>query len=265
MKRLLVILSLLLAINVFAMGPKEVVSQIEQNFIGYKVSVVDVLRTGVYVIKMEKGSQKSFLVTDGEYLYPNAFNIMSKENVISKYQLRDTAYDIDLSKLTKVSSGQGDRKLIIVTDFECPYCRRSHTLFETKIKQMFPNGIETYVVNFPLSFHKKADLFARIFLAGMEQNVNLMKYLFSENTTTSDDAIIERYAKVLHKNKDEFKQLLYSQEISNKLQSDLQLVQKLGVSGTPTFFINGSKNPNKFYMVRNGDSNFFKYLKEGVK
>jgi protein-disulfide isomerase len=96
-------------------------------------------------------------------------------------------------------------------------------------------------MHFPLSFHPKADIYARVFEAGMALGSNFYEELFSttkEFDQKSDDEIIEYFAA---KTSDvaKFKELVANEDIKNKIQSHMQKAQSLGVTGTPALYFNG--------------------------
>jgi len=60
-----------------------------------------------------------------------------------------------------------------------------------------------------------------------------------ENQRDLEPATFERYAKEIGLDVDKFKKDLDSKPLKDRIDGDLSQARKLGVSGTPAFFING--------------------------
>ncbi len=134
--------------------------------------------------------------------------------------------------------------IIEFSEFECPFCERFY-------RQTFPlieeNYIETgevrYVFrDFPLSFHQNAQKAAEAAECADEQG-KFWEYhdkLFG-NQRALDINSLKQYAKDLGLNTAKFNDCLGSGKMVSEVQKDFTDGSKYGVSGTPTFFINGIK------------------------
>lgn len=93
----------------------------------------------------------------------------------------------------------------------------------------------------PLPFHKKADVYSRIFEAGLAMGKNFADELYAttpEYDKKSDDEIIADYAAKTDDAK-KFRELVASDEVKQKVQENSKMAQELGVRGTPHIFFNG--------------------------
>jgi protein-disulfide isomerase len=164
---------------------------------------------------------------------------------------------VNLEELTKsfaAAKGSEDAPVTIVefSDYQCPFCRR---WFNESLPEIQENYIDTGKVrflyrDFPLSFHPMAVPFAEAArCAGdqekyweMHDKIFEEQDKFGSGTITSitlDD--IKQWAEDLGLNTEEFNSCLDSGKYKQAIQDDFTAGSNLGVSGTPTFFINGQK------------------------
>ena len=66
-----------------------------------------------------------------------------------------------------------------------------------------------------------------------------MHDLIFENQRDLSQATFERYASQLDLDMDRFKRDVESDEVKKRIEEDIRQGNKLGVTGTPAFFING--------------------------
>jgi protein-disulfide isomerase len=146
--------------------------------------------------------------------------------------------------------GKSDALVTIVefADYQCPFCDRANTTIGA-IKQKYGKDVRVVFKQFPLSFHKEADDAARAALAAGEQG----KYWemhetlfdnFKEFKSRSSD--FDAYAAELAKEAGVKNLKKFASDLSKNatkydaiIARDQKLGEKLGVRGTPHFFING--------------------------
>jgi protein-disulfide isomerase len=149
--------------------------------------------------------------------------------------------------------GPKDAKVTVVefSDFECPYCSRAAEVVD-QIKAKYSKQVRFVFRQFPLSFHKNADLAAQASLAANEQGKfwSFHDVLF-KNQRSLDRKSLEDFAKKAGLDMAKFKKALDSKTFQNQVQADLKLGSAVAVSGTPTMFINGQRvqNPTDFDSV----------------
>ncbi len=132
--------------------------------------------------------------------------------------------------------------IIEFSDFQCPYCGR---FFIQTLPLIEKNYIETGKVkfvyrDFPLGSHQYAQKAAEAAKCADEQG-KFWEYhdkLFS-NQNALDTSSLMQYAKELALNETTFNDCLNSGRMAPKVQKDFNDGLKYGISGTPTFFING--------------------------
>jgi protein-disulfide isomerase len=129
----------------------------------------------------------------------------------------------------------------LFSDFQCPFCAQ----FAPAIRELQKEGIEgayfeVEFKQFPLNFHPEAQLAALAALAAREQGKfwEMHDLLFANQTALKRNDLL-RYAKKVGLDLDRFVTDLDSERLKKTIEADMAEGIKRGVSGTPTFFING--------------------------
>lgn len=216
------------------------------NDVTYEVEVIEPVE-GVEALKFVKltfkdaeRSQEQYVFTDGTYIIPDITEVATGAGIKDKLVFKNTPpADIDLSKLT-LAYGNKDAKnyIVEVSDFQCPYCRRAHEYLKEKLAG---KDVAIYFMHFPLAFHPKAQLYAKVFEAGAAQNANFYDELYStapDFDAKSDEEIIDYFAA---KTADAaaFKALVNDEATAAKVAEQMQAAQAMGISGTPALYFNG--------------------------
>jgi len=146
------------------------------------------------------------------------------------------------------TQGSADAPLTIVefSDFQCPYCARSvgtiHALMKNhtgKARLVFKHA--------PLPFHAKAPAAHKASMAANEQG-KFWEFRQILMATQQDWGKVEdgkakfiTYAKQLGMDAARFERDMDNPKYQRILDEDMALGKKLGVQGTPTYFINGAR------------------------
>ncbi len=132
-------------------------------------------------------------------------------------------------------------KIVEFSDFECPFCGRALPTI-TALVQKYGDDVAVYYRHFPLSFHPNARPAALAAECAAEQGkfTEFHDKLFANQQALSN-ADLKKYAGDLGLDTAKFNQCLDSSQYASKVDSDFSLGSQTGVSGTPTFFINGAK------------------------
>ena len=148
--------------------------------------------------------------------------------------------------------GNKDASVTIVEylDFECEACGAYYPLVK-QLAEEFKNDVRFVNRYFPLPGHKNGLPAAlAVEAAGKQGKYWEMHNILFDNQKnwgekqSPDPAIFEGYAKQIGLNMDQFKKDVGSNEVKERVNRDKNSGTKLGVSGTPTFFLNGEKIPN---------------------
>ena len=140
--------------------------------------------------------------------------------------------------------GKKDAPIIIVSfeDYQCPFCGRAFQQTFPLIKKNYVDTGKVKMVfrDFPLSFHPEAQPAAEASECADEQG-KFWEYhdaLFN-NQQSLGQALYTQIAEELKLDTAKFKQCLDSGKYTQEVQDDFNYGAQLGVSGTPTFFVNG--------------------------
>ena len=143
--------------------------------------------------------------------------------------------------------GNEDAKLTIVefSDFQCPFCKRAR---DDAVKQIEEQYIKTGKVkfvyrDFPLtSIHPMAQKSAEAAECADDQG-KFWEYhdLIFEKQAGLSITSLKQWAGELGLNENDFNKCLDSGKYAKDIQADSSYGQSIGVSGTPSFFVNGKQ------------------------
>jgi protein-disulfide isomerase len=159
---------------------------------------------------------------------------------------------IDGATLTK---DNGETKVTVVnfSDMECPACKKAHELLGGLSTTA---GVKIVFRHFPLGIHKNAPLAARAVETArvMGKGWEMIDLLFAKQEEWSVDANIEirlvSYAKTLGLDDKVFLEKLNSPEVAAAVQLDVNLGDRLRLSGTPTIYVNGEQIAADFVVAK---------------
>ncbi|MBI4091641.1 MAG: DsbA family protein [Candidatus Levybacteria bacterium] len=149
--------------------------------------------------------------------------------------------------------GQQNAKVTMIefSDFECPFCKSyfDQTLSQIKKDYVDKGLVKLYYRHFPLDFHPAAMPAALASECANEQD-KFWEYhdkIFTEQDKISGktaDVIatqLKLFAQELGLNTSQFDGCLDNTKFQANVDADLNDGRTAGVSGTPTFFINGNR------------------------
>lgn len=128
--------------------------------------------------------------------------------------------------------------IIEFSDFRCPYCKRWHNETMNPLFEMYPEQIRLIYRDFPVVGGFEAALAAEC--AG-EQGDYFAYHdlLFSGEFQELNSEAYSAYAEQLGMDAEELLACVEDATFAEEVQADARYAASLGVSGTPTFFING--------------------------
>ena len=137
--------------------------------------------------------------------------------------------------------GPADAPVTIVefSDFQCPFCSRAETVVDEVMKK-YGNKVHLVYRDYPLSFHPFAEKAAIASECAKDQGKywEMHNAMFGNQSKLAVADLVET-AGGLGMDKDKFKACVDGDKFKSEVQHDFQDGQKYGVTGTPTFFING--------------------------
>jgi protein-disulfide isomerase len=142
--------------------------------------------------------------------------------------------------------------LIEFSDYQCPYCR---TFYNQALPQIKEKYIDTGQINlvyrdFPLNFHDGAIPAAAAAECAREQGGDEVYFQMHDKifdgqndlghgTVKIPNESLTQYAEDLDLDMNEFEKCIESDDVKAEIAADLSTGQKVGISGTPGFILDG--------------------------
>jgi len=141
------------------------------------------------------------------------------------------------------SQGPENAPITIVefSDYQCPYCVRWYKEVYTRLMKDYAGKIRFVYRDFPLySIHPEAQSAAEAADCAGEQDAYWLYHdaLFGQKSGLGTQAYTQ-YASELGLNIDQFNNCVSEHRFKTEVDADFEFATSLGVSSTPTFFVNG--------------------------
>ena len=163
----------------------------------------------------------------------------------------DTSGSSDVQP-TEHKTGEGTTGVTLIEygDFQCPACAQYFPILQ-QVKQKYGDQITFQFRHFPLTqIHQNALISSRAAeAAGMQGKFFEMHDLLYQNQQSwsesqSPSAIFEQFAQQLSLDIDKFREDMKSELVNDLVQADLREANKLELSSTPSFVLDGKKIDN---------------------
>jgi protein-disulfide isomerase len=144
---------------------------------------------------------------------------------------------------TSAIKGNKNAPITVVefSDFQCPYCARFAPTIDEVLKA-YPNDVKFVYKDFPLSFHKQAKNAAKAARAAGEQGKFWeMHDLIFANFAKVNEVMFKDFATKLNLDMNKFLADFSGTKYDNLIQQDINLGRQVGVTGTPSLFMNGKR------------------------
>lgn len=132
--------------------------------------------------------------------------------------------------------------IVEYSEFQCPFCERVQPAAKRIMKE-YQGKIRWIVRDFPLGFHNRARPAAIAARCAKEQGKywDMYEEMF-KNQKSLSDADFKKYAKEIKLDVKKFDECVAKPgKIVDVIDSNMRSGEKLGVTGTPAFFINGRR------------------------
>jgi protein-disulfide isomerase len=129
-------------------------------------------------------------------------------------------------------------KIIEFSDYECPFCKKGEESVQQVMKE-YGDRVQLYYRDYPLPFHKNARN-AAIAAGCANSQGKFWEYhgkLFAMDELSPEK--MRATAVEIGLDEAKFNKCFEDQEFKKQIEKDIEDGQGVGVSGTPTFFING--------------------------
>ena len=129
--------------------------------------------------------------------------------------------------------------IIEFSDYECPFCKRAEDVVD-QVMSTYGDKVKVVFRDFPLPFHANARPAAEAANCAASQG-KFWEYhgkLFDNQAALTPDKL-NGYAAEVGLDQQKFSECLAQKPHAAAIDKDIEDGQKVGVSGTPAFFING--------------------------
>lgn len=176
----------------------------------------------IYELIIQQGKKKGilYLTKDGKYLIVGSLIDENQKNLTQERFEEITKVDfssLPLNDAIIIKKGNGAKKLVMITDVDCPFCKKAYQWLKEK------TDYTLYVFLFPLPMHPNAH----------EKSI---KVLCSENKEAALGLAKEDKEIPAQKCSDG----------ENILKKHMALAETLGVTGTPLFITEAGKKISGF-------------------
>ena len=178
------------------------------------------------------------------------------------------------AKPTNHVKGENAKQITLVEygDFQCPVC----ALYEPTVKEVYEKykgDIQFQFRHFPIqTAHENALAASRAAEAAAIQGKfwEMHDLLYANQTSwarsQTPQTFYEQYAQQIGLNVDQYKTDFASSKVNDLINADAAEGSRVGVDGTPSFFLNGKKIPNSELSDQNQPSleKFSKVIDEAI-
>jgi protein-disulfide isomerase len=163
-------------------------------------------------------------------------NLRKQANI--NVMLMPPAVNVNIAKA--YTKGSQDAPVVFVefADYECPYCQKVNPQIQ-QLKKEYGDKVALVYKDFPLPMHHSSEKAAEAARCAGEQG-KFWEYhdvLFYSKQVDID--ALKEHARVLKLNGDAFDTCLDSGSEAKAVNQDLEEGKDLGLTGTPSFFVNG--------------------------
>ena len=145
-------------------------------------------------------------------------------------------------------AGAGKVTIVEFSDFQCPFCQSFYNgaYKQIKAKYIDTGKVKVVFMHFPLAFHANAQKAGEASECANRQGKfwpyhDILFTNMKSDGAGLDIASLKKYAGDLGLDTAKFNTCLDNGETASIVKADIAEGQRVGVSGTPTFIINGKK------------------------
>lgn len=151
----------------------------------------------------------------------------------------DRIYEISIENSPFLGPENAPVTIAVFDDYECPYCAKMENVF-SQLLAKYPQELKLVIKHFPLRKHQNARQAALAVLAANKQGKfwEFHSQVFANHADLSVDKLDE-IAESFELDMDQFRKDIMSKDVIALIVRDVREGRRIGVSGTPTVFING--------------------------
>jgi len=239
------LLSIVMAGSLFAQTVEEKLSQtLQKSGSNLTIEIInsqDAELPGFkYVdMKIQPIGKRVFALTDGNLLIPALIDLNTNTNLVDSKKAEMVKIDIDTDDAHfYFGNKDATTKIIIFSDFECPYCQKASDFLKPLLEREKDN-IAIYYYHFPLGFHQMARPLAKMYEAAKELGIEGIDF-YHLGAKSEEEAFKKLEIMIPADKFMDFKRLATSNKYDSKIDADFLKGQDIGVQGTPYIIIDGS-------------------------
>ena len=177
-----------------------------------------------------------------------------RATIRNKYRVWEGPREISVENSPATGAAQPKLTLVEFGDFQCPACAEASSTISSLLAK-HPADIQFVFKQFPLAMHSQAELAAESSLAAGAQGKfwEMYRMLFSRAADVDFDHVVA-WARELELDTGRFTQDLSSHKYQPIVKRDQEQGKELGVTGTPTLFVNGKRYLGKIELQHLEDS-----------
>jgi protein-disulfide isomerase len=151
----------------------------------------------------------------------------------------DKVYQVAIGESPTKGPKNAKVQIVEFSDFQCPFCSRVTPTLDQVTKE-YGDQVSISFKHMPLAFHSKApEAHAAAQAAHLQGNFwEMHDLIFADQRALSRDKYIE-YATQLNLDVEKFEKDMDSKAVKDQIEADKKQAAKLGVTGTPSLYING--------------------------
>ena len=207
------------------------------------VDSLGIIALPAYIFDSKISQAANFGQVSGSFDQKNGYYIITASAAGSSKYLSSPSVDDD----PVMGSPDAPVTMIEFSDFQCPFCKQffDQSLATLKEKYINTGKVKFVYRDFPLStIHADAQIAAEAANCAREQggDETFFKYhdlIFNNQASIANHAVFAQFAGQLALDTAKFQQCLDSGKYTEEVNNDFNDGRAFGVSGTPTFFING--------------------------
>lgn len=171
--------------------------------------------------------------TKARAAYMEKLRSLAKIDVV----LMPPSADVDIQKSYANGSKSAPVVVIEFADYECPYCQKVNPQIQ-QLKKEYGDRLTVVYKDFPLPMHHSSQKAAEAARCAGEQGKFVEYHDVLYYSRLLDVAALKEHARTLKLDGDRFDNCLDTGMEAAAVKKDLEEAKSLGLSGTPSFFVN---------------------------
>ena len=192
--------------------------------------------------KMAAQNKMLFVSQDGKHILDGSRFEIDKNPFIENYE------KIDAMGAPGFGTEGAPVRMVVYSDFQCPFCAQEAKMLRTQLLKQYPKEVRVYYRDFPLAKHKWAEPAAIagqcIHEADPETYWQYFDWVFENQKSVTPENFKDKFSAFLADTQlDSAKvtECFDGRKTEEKVKESMKEAYQVGVSSTPTIFINGRK------------------------